>query len=224
MARRLAIAGLILDVVSGVLLSLGVLTPELVRKIGIRVASNIFWKPESAVLRAAHFGVFQPKPDRIFEAVDKCLVELAVSLITSVIASALAIILLFGLSLRMLVMTASQAVADPLSLGISIAGLLVCAGGLCTFLTVEPSRAHKPIAKVLRLMLEVIAKAWNVASPLVWVLSRLISLFSVTLPRLWYYTLQKIHAQGMEWSITLLGLALAAFSFVLQMWAVLVVP
>src|SRR5438128_2572956 len=116
--KALEITSAILGLVSGMCLSLGVLSPGFVRATGLRLAEGMLAKPRSRLLQLAHGKTFHPSKD-VFE---ECVVEFWVSLLTATAALCLTVEVIVGLS--------GWAVAISHRLGYSGLRWVCAAGGL----------------------------------------------------------------------------------------------
>jgi hypothetical protein len=147
----LVILSLFLNVASAVSLSLGILTPELIRRGGQRLAKYIFSKPAGTFFSAAHSKIFPTDPAEDWRALsnrdwqallNRCLIELVVELLTIMIASFMTFLLLLSVSIWGLVNAAISARSHRIELGLSIIGLLLCASGVCDFLQLFLHEGH----------------------------------------------------------------------------------
>ena|SRR5438128_3363643 len=210
--KALEITSAILGLVSGMCLSLGVLSPGFVRATGLRLAKGMLAKPRSRLLQLAHGKTFHPSKD-VFE---ECVVEFWVSLLTATAALCLTVGVLVGLS--------GWAFAISHRLGYSGLRWVSAAGGLVAVgaaldLTQAPSTLLKSNSFFLRLAgraLTVVKFVGRGSFPVWCVCFRILSVFTMLLPQLWYRTLKAVHARGSEWSYAFTGVVLLVVSFVLQ--------
>jgi hypothetical protein len=228
MARTVAIISLFAGSASIILLSLGVLTPEMVRNLGNRLAVHISSKPKNVVFRKAYGHVIGPKNSTHIAShsfseffgslLDTCVVELTVGLLTWVIAAVLSFLLLFGLSVWGLIEAANKAGAYPVLWGLSIAGILLCLSGACSITEPEQkaSRSSGAFMGLVWKVLSVAALPYTLTSPLVWLMRHLVSVFTETIPVMWYRILKAIHSRGISWLFTLVGMVLGLLSLALQ--------
>lgn len=240
MAKLLVCTSLLMQVASAILLSLGVLTPELVRRVGTRLAGRLLTKPNSPLLERAHAHIIgskilvQDKSTGFKESVagllshviERCSIELKVFLLTYVLAAILSLLLLFSLSLWGLLAATLRAHVHPLLLVLSIAGLLISGSGVCAFLgpSERSSQPNSAFARLPSRVLRIASSAWCLAYPLQWLMLHLVSLFTITMPLAWYRSLKAIHARGINWAFTLVGLSLFVLSIVLQLCLLVIAP
>jgi hypothetical protein len=233
MAKLLICTSLLMQLASAILLSLGVLTPEIVRSVGVRVVGYILAKPNSPLLKLAHariIGSGVPAQDKstglkellaglLSDVVERCSIAFKVYALTYVLAEILSLLLVFGLSLWGLLVAALATHARPLLLVLSIAGLLVSCGGICAIFgpskrSTEPSVTF---ASLLAGVLRLVSSAWSLTYPLRWLMLHLVSLFTILMPLAWYRSLKAIHERGVSWAATLVGLLLLVVSTALQL-------
>lgn len=100
MYKILTILSLFSGLASAVSFSLGVLTPEMVRKLGQSLGNYTFSKPSSAIFEAAYTKVIHPTAEKSLQGwLNTCFTQLAVEILTVVIAVFLSLILLLSLSI-----------------------------------------------------------------------------------------------------------------------------
>jgi hypothetical protein len=223
--KLLNIAALFMGFVSAVLLSLGVLTPEIVRNLGQALANRILTKPKNSFLEAAYYKVvpFDKEKEDLKDWLNRCVIDLTVSLLTVVIATLITFFFVFGLSLWALISGLKHPSSNRLQIALSLIGFFICICGVVSFLPNKPKKTA-PGWSVVR---QVIRQAGNVASllqPAVFIVDKCVSVFTKNMPLLWYRSLKSIQARGINWLFTLIGFLLFMVSTGLQLWAILVAP
>jgi len=240
MAKLLVCTSLLMQLASAILLSLGVLTPEIVRTVGTRLAGFVLTKPNSLLLKRAHariIGSKIPAQDKstgfkeslaglLSHFIEECSIELSVRLLTYFLAAMLSLLLLFSLSLWGLLAATLRADVHPLLLVLSIVGLLISTSGVCAILgpSERSSQPNNAFARLPTRVLRIASSAWCLAYPLQWLMLHLVSLFTMTMPLAWYRSLKAIHARGINWVFTLVGLTLFVLSIALQLCLLLTAP
>ena len=237
MARLLASSSLLMQLISSMLLSLGVLSPEAVRSIGNRLANFVLSKPDSALLRRAHTRIVgstiptqstssrreKSRPFPLSEILEPCSIELSVLVLTFAVASILSLVFLLSVSLWGILAAIARPDVHPLLLAFSMAGLLISVSGVCAIF--EPhevsSRAVSPFVRVLTRVLRVVSKPWRLSYPLQWLMLQLVSIFTLAMPLAWYRSLKAVHVRGVNWAFTALGLTLLVLSIGLQLYLLL---
>lgn len=232
MAKLLICTSLLMQLASAILLSLGVLTPEVVRTVGARVAGHILTRPDSLLLKLAHariIGSKVPAQDKstgskellaglLSHVVERCSIAFKVFALTYVLAVMLSLLLVFGFSLWGLLAVALAAHARTLLLAFSIAGLLISGSGICAIFgpSERSGEPRGPFASLLLRVLRIASLAWSLTYPLQWLMFQLVSLFTMAMPLAWYWSLKAIHERGVNWATTLVGLTLFLVSLALQ--------
>jgi hypothetical protein len=216
MHRTLIVLSLFGGLTSAVSLSLGVLTPEVVRNLGQALGKYVFSKPSSTILKAAYAKVVDPDAGEHLRGwLNQCIVEFAVEVLTAVISFFLSLLLLLSLSVWGFV-DAARPGSHRIQWGLSVIGILVCISGVCD--AVQFGSGAGELGKTVGKLLQ---RPWKVAQPLEWVLYRFVSVFTKTAPLFWYRSLKTVHSRGINWLFTLAGVLLAVVSFSLQLYAVL---
>lgn len=147
MIKGLSVASLFLGMVSFVLGSLGVLTPEAVHNLGQRLANYTLSKPNSFFLKAAYYKAANPEypSNDPKQWLNRCLIDLVVGLLTVVIGTFMTFSLpLLGLSLWGLVYSWTKPGPHPFGWGLSVAGILICISAACSLIPLKPSKTKGP--------------------------------------------------------------------------------
>ena len=240
MAKLLVSASLLMQLASAILLSLGILTPELVRAAGNRVAGYILTPPRGLLLKRAHARIIgmdtsvSEKPTGFKEglvgllmrAVERCSVEFMAFVVTFVLATILTLSSVFCLSVWGLVSAILNSPPRALLLTFSISGLIISASGACALFgpSERPAIEKSPYRNLLLRVLRVVSWPWNLTQPLLWLALHLVAVFTVVLPLAWYRCLKAVHRRGVMWAANLIGLALFVVSIALQLSALALAP
>lgn len=226
MIKTLNIASLFLGLVSFAVGSLGVLTPEIVRNLGLRLANHITSRPkDSLFFQAAYNKTVNPEIEEgdIKQWFSRCVIEFVVSMLTAVIGMVLTFVLLIGLSLWGLVYAWTAPGPHPLIWGLSVVGILISISSAASWMP-KPNNPATTFGKVIRSVFRANEHLLIITKPLIWLSTKFVSIFTVTLPSWWYRSLKAVHARGFNWLFALLGLVLFIGSCALQLSAILLAP
>ena len=210
--KLLWVISISMDFISSLILSFGIITPEKVKSLGLKVATLVSKKPKNEILQLAYLKTFNDKNSADTE---KCIVEFTVSLITTYISYIVLIIILVIVSV--LLYSNYIETKNIFVLCLSLASFFVSFSLISEI--IEP---NKKIKNIIIKIFEIIGFLHWIAYPILKLIEFIISIFIIHLPHLWYKGLKQVSNRGSEWMFIAIGMSLIFINAIFKIILVLI--
>jgi len=190
-----------LDIIAAILLSLGVLSPNLIRIVGSKICEFLNTEPKSSIMKSAKYQVI--KPDTVEKHIEACFIHLTIALVTYLFALFLVSIMYIAFGIW-LAFSSKGLFFYPISIFSIIIGF-IC--GVCFLQELGLVKKDFPGDRYFISFFK-ITYADKLAVFSIFAVGKVLSVFTMGIPYLWYRALKEIHARGVSWAATVLGLIL----------------
>lgn len=199
---------IILEFFSVIFLSMGLLSPQTVKSSKNVLQSLVGSEPNNIIGQCAYIHTIKSVDNK--RTNDRCVTHLLVDFMSLIISWYLIITVLATLSMLYLFRYGNFYYLPSFGLFLSLTGI-------CAIMEGRLSDNVSGIKKGLYIFINIFKYPSWLIFPLVYITWKIITLFTILIPKLWYFFLKKIYNKGIAWLFGLIGVFLLLVSVTIRL-------